>query len=161
MRIVVTGPEGSGKALVGAAVASALRSDFVDGDGLHPRENASALAAGRALDDRARARWLDIVAAALLRPSVVVACSPLRRSDRDALRARVQSTVFVEIVAPPVRPRRFSRRDRAVPSTLLYDGGGQVEPLASDERGIRVAADADLPAIVGRITALFGAQSLR
>ena len=54
MRIVVMGPSGSGKSLVGASLAAALRADFVDGDDLHSRANVAKMASGRPLDDADR-----------------------------------------------------------------------------------------------------------
>lgn len=162
MRIVVMGPSGSGKSLVGAAVAAALRAEFIDGDDLHPRANIAKMSAGVALTDADRAPWLDAVAAALHRPRIVVACSALRRAYRDRIRSLAPGTVFVELVVPPAQLRtRVSRRDHFMPATLIDSQLATLEPLASDEAGFRVANDADLPSVVARITALVTGQSLR
>lgn len=155
MRIVIMGPSGSGKSLVGASVAAALRADFVDGDDLHPRANVAKMASGRPLDDADRAPWLDAVASTLHRPSIVVACSALRRSYRDRIRSQVGGVVFVELVVAPVQlKRRMSRRDHFMPASLLDSQLATLEPLAADEAGVRVANDADLGSVVGRITDL-------
>ncbi len=167
MRIVIMGPSGSGKSLIGAAVAAALRADFVDGDDLHPRANVAKMASGTPLDDQDRLPWLHAVALTLNRPKAVVACSALRRSYRDLLRGQVAGLQFVELVVPEARLRsRVSRRDHFMPATLLDSQLATLEPLASDEPGIRVANDADLGSVVHRITDLLtgaasGAQSLR
>lgn len=155
MRIVIMGPSGSGKSLVGAAVAAALRTDFVDGDDLHPRANVAKMAAGHPLDDADRMPWLDIVASTLRRPSIVVACSALRRSYRDRIRAQTPGVVFVELVVDRGELNsRMSRRDHFMPPTLLDSQLSTLEPLAADEAGVRVANDADLGSVVRRITGL-------
>lgn len=160
MRIVVMGPSGSGKSLVGASVAAALRAEFVDGDDLHPRANVAKMAAGRPLDDEDRMPWLDAVASTLRRPQIVVACSALRRSYRDRIRAQVGGVVFVELVVPEARLRtRMSKRDHFMPGTLLDSQLATLEPLASDEAGVRVANDADLGSVVARITELLSGVS--
>ncbi|WP_312676635.1 gluconokinase [Microbacterium sp.] len=162
MRIVVMGPSGSGKSLVGAAVAAALRAEFIDGDDLHPRANIAKMSAGVALTDADRAPWLDAVAHALHRPRAVVACSALRRTYRDRIRSLAPGTVFVELVVTPTQLRkRVSRRDHFMPASLIDSQLDTLEPLASDEAGFRVANDADLPSVVARITALVTGQSLR
>lgn len=162
MRIVVMGPSGSGKSLVGAAVAAALRAEFIDGDDLHPRANVTKMASGVPLDDNDRAPWLDAVAHTLAPPSVVVACSALRRSYRDRIRAQSTGVLFVELVVDAGQlQQRMSRRDHFMPTSLLGSQLATLEPLASDEAGFRVANDADLGAVVQRITALVSGQSLR
>ncbi len=155
MRIVVMGPSGSGKSLVGASLAAALRADFVDGDDLHSRANVAKMASGRPLDDADREPWLDAVAATLRRPAVVVACSALRRAYRDRIRTKTAGVVFVELVVPQADLRkRMSRRDHFMPSSLLDSQLATLEPLQSDEAGVRVANDADLGSVVARINEL-------
>jgi carbohydrate kinase (thermoresistant glucokinase family) len=162
-RIVVMGPSGSGKSLVGAALAARWGARFVDGDDLHPRANISKMASGKPLDDSDREPWLDAVALVLVRQApVVVACSALRRSYRDRIRATCADAWFVELVVPPVTlRRRMSRRDDFMPASLLDSQLAAWEPLATDEAGARVANDADLESVVGRIAAVREAQSLR
>ncbi|ODT27253.1 MAG: gluconate kinase [Microbacterium sp. SCN 70-27] len=155
MRIVVMGPSGSGKSLVGASLAAALRADFVDGDDLHSRANVAKMASGRPLDDADREPWLDAVAATLRRPAVVVACSALRRAYRDRIRTKTAGVVFVELVVPQADLRkRMSRSDHFMPSSLLDSQLATLEPLQSDEAGVRVANDADLGSVVARINEL-------
>lgn len=162
-RIVVMGPSGSGKSLVGAALAARLRARFVDGDDLHPRANVAKMASGTPLDDADRLPWLDAVALVLAdqRP-VVVACSALRRSYRDRIRATCPDAWFVELVVGATQLRdRVSRRDHFMPATLLDSQLATLEPLATDEAGARVANDADLESVVARIATVRERQSLR
>ena len=162
-RIVVMGPSGSGKSLVGAALAARLGMGFVDGDDLHPRANVSKMAAGTPLTDEDRAPWLDAVALVLARQApVVVACSALRRAYRDRIRATASEAWFVElVVAQPELRERMSRRDHFMPTALLDSQLATLEPLATDEAGMRVANDAHLESVVGRIVSVREAQSLR
>ncbi|MFX7938285.1 gluconokinase, partial [Acinetobacter baumannii] len=74
MGIVVAGPSGVGKTVVGEALAARLGAPFVDGDALHPPENIAKMSAGVPLTDADRWPWLDRVAAAA-REGAVVACS--------------------------------------------------------------------------------------
>ncbi|MCT9820584.1 gluconokinase, GntK/IdnK-type [Microbacterium sp. W1N] len=156
MRIVVMGPSGSGKSLVGAALAARLRSPFVDGDDLHPRANVAKMSAGTPLTDDDRAPWLAAVAATLAREtSMVVACSALRRRYRDSIRAGVGGVIFVELVVAEAQLRtRMRRREHFMPPSLLSSQLSLLEPLATDEVGVRVANDADLESVVSRIAAL-------
>ncbi|KZE91386.1 gluconokinase [Microbacterium sp. TNHR37B] len=162
-RIVVMGPSGSGKSLVGAALAARRGARFVDGDDLHPRANVAKMAAGVPLDDADRAPWLDAVALVLMRQApVVVACSALRRAYRDRIRETCSDAWFVELVVDEGELKtRMSRRDHFMPPALLDSQLATLEPLATDEPGIRVANDADLESVVGRIASLREAQSLR
>lgn len=154
--IVVMGPSGSGKSLVGAAVAAQLKARFVDADDLHPSSNVSKMAAGRALTDEDRMPWLDIVGRALASQApVVIACSALRRTYRDRLRLHAPSAWFVELVVDQVQlSKRMSRRDHFMPPSLLDSQLAILEPLESDEAGVRVANDADLVGVVSRIVTL-------
>jgi len=162
-RIVVMGPSGSGKSLVGAALAARLGAQFVDGDDLHPRANVAKMASGTPLTDADREPWLDAVALVLVRQSpVVVACSALRRAYRDRIRATCSDAWFAELIVPSTQLReRMSTRDHFMPPALLDSQLATLEPLATDEAGVRAANDAGLDAVVTRIATLWEGQSLR
>jgi shikimate kinase len=49
---VVMGVSGSGKTVIGSALARSLGVEFVEGDELHPEENVKRMASGIALTDR-------------------------------------------------------------------------------------------------------------
>lgn len=160
-RIVVMGPSGSGKSLVGAALAARLRARFVDGDDMHPSANVAKMRGGTPLTDADREPWLDAVGLTLAREqaSIVVACSALRRAYRDRIRAGSADIVFVELVvdAPDLR-QRMSRRDHFMPAALLDSQLATLEPLAQDEVGFRIANDADLQSVVERAVHLLSQQ---
>lgn len=160
MRIVIMGSSGSGKALIGAAVAASLRCEFTDGDDIHIS------AAARSTPSDVAGAWLDGVIWAMRRPAVVVACPMLARPGRDRIRSLVPDVLFVELVDAPsaVHRTRVPRRDRAARAARLDPPESPREPLTSDEAGFRVADDADLGSVVHRIADLLAgaaAQSLR
>jgi gluconokinase len=162
--VVVMGPSGSGKSLVGAALAARLGARFVDADDLHPAANVAKMRAGTPLVDADREPWLDAVGLVLAdtAASVVIACSALRRVYRDRLLAAAPNARFVELVVDRQElADRMSRRDHFMPPALLDSQLELLEPLASDEPGVRVANDADLVSVVGRISDLLAGQSLR
>lgn len=165
----MTGPAGSGKSLVAAALAARLCAHFVDGDDLHTRAQLGKLAAGTALDDADRRQWLDAVSMVLARQApVVIASPPLRREYRDRLRAATADVWFAELVvtAVPTRRKRVSRRDRVMPVDLVDPQTSDPllassVALAIDEAGARFAHDGDLGSVVDRIASVRESQSLR
>ncbi|MDA8035643.1 MAG: gluconokinase, GntK/IdnK-type [Actinomycetota bacterium] len=110
-RVVVMGVAGSGKSLVGSALALALGVPFLEGDDLHPADNVAAMRAGTPLTDRERWPWLAAIRQALRdRPAAVVSCSALRRSYRDALRAAGDVCFLYLYVDPLEAARRVGGR---------------------------------------------------
>ena len=60
--VIVMGVSGSGKTVVGSALAEALGGRFAEGDRFHPPENISRMSAGMPLRDEDRWGWLDAIA---------------------------------------------------------------------------------------------------
>jgi gluconokinase len=94
------GVTGSGKSVIGAAFAGALGVDFVEGDDYHPAANIRKMSAGIPLNDADRAGWLRALAKRIREArdagkGLVVACSALKRSYRDVLRAQAPDLQFV------------------------------------------------------------------
>lgn len=156
--IAVMGVQGVGKSTLGALLAERLEVPFVDGDSLHPARNIELMASGTPLTDADRAPWLAAVGEVLVDVpdgGVVVACSALRRSYRDVLRAYDRRVYFVEPWAPfeLVRERIASRSHEYMPPTLLKSQYDMLEPLAADERGIRVSVASSPEEIAAEILA--------
>lgn len=159
-RVVVGGISGSGKSTVGAALAERLGVEFCDGDDLHPEANVAKMRAGTPLTDEDRWPWLDAIAAWLAeREAGVVACSALRRSYRDHLRAAVPD---VEVLllhgdADLIRERQASRGQHFMPASLLDSQIATLEPLEPDEAG----ATLDVADPVEEIVAAYAAHEGR
>lgn len=148
-RVVVMGVSAAGKSSVGIALAALLGVPFADADDLHPPANVAKMASGVPLDDADRAPWLDLVGRALADAptGLVVACSALRRSYRDRLRAAAPGVVFVHLHGAPdlLAARAAARAGHFMPPALLESQLATLEPLAPDEAGIvlDVAASPD------------------
>ncbi|MDQ0642213.1 gluconokinase [Microbacterium murale] len=155
--IVVMGVQGIGKSTIGKMLAERLGVRFVDGDELHSPQNVELMAAGTPLSDEDREPWLHAVGETLAAHAdgVVVACSALRREYRDLIREHDPRVYFVEPWGPIelVRERVGSRTHEYMPASLLQSQYDTLEPLAADERGIRVSVTADPDAIVDAVLA--------
>lgn len=138
--VVVMGVSGCGKSTVGTALAEALRLRFVDADDLHPAENKRKMSAGIPLDDADRRPWLERVAEWLAEhpDGGVVACSALKRSYRDVLRAGATDPFFVHLAGPPeaALERVQGRTDHFMPASLVASQYATLEQLQPDEHGI-------------------------
>lgn len=96
------GVSGSGKTVVGRALARRLRCPFYDADDYHPPENISKMSRGIPLTDEDRLPWLIRLNEVLVDEwrggkSAVLACSALKRSYRDRLRSGIDRVQFVHL----------------------------------------------------------------
>jgi carbohydrate kinase (thermoresistant glucokinase family) len=145
--IVVMGVSGSGKSTVGTGLADALGVPFTDADVLHPAANIAKMAAGIPLTDEDRMPWLALVGIELADApgGLVIACSALKRSYRDAIRAAAPGTrfVFLEGSRALLEGRMQHREGHFMPASLLDSQLATLEPLAADEPGVTVSLDAN------------------
>lgn len=157
--VVVMGVSGSGKSTVGRALADALAVPFADGDAFHPAANVAKMAAGVPLTDADRWPWLAGVGAWLASQAGggVVACSALKRSYRDALRASAPGARFVHLDADPsvLALRMAARRERDghfMAPSMLASQYADLEPLAADEDGLSIdVSELTVPRVVERV----------
>jgi carbohydrate kinase (thermoresistant glucokinase family) len=143
VQVVVMGVSGSGKTTVGERLGDELGVRFVDGDALHPPANVAKMASGIPLTDDDRAPWLRIVGQTLASTApegVVVACSSLKRTYRDLIRAEAPGTVFAELDGSRevLAARMAARPGHFMPVSLLDSQLATLEPLQKDEAGIRL-----------------------
>ncbi len=141
--VVVMGVCGCGKSTVGDLVARELGVPFLDGDSLHPVENVAKMAAGTPLTDDDRWPWLAAVGTRLKdagEEGLVLACSALRRSYRDAIRNQAPGTVFVHLHGSRevLEQRLAARSGHFMPAALLDSQLATLEPLGSEEAGLVV-----------------------
>ena len=142
-RIIVMGVSGCGKTTIGDLVARELGAPFLDADSLHPVENVAKMAAGTPLTDEDRWPWLATVGSELAaagKGGLVLACSALRRSYRDAIRAKAPDTVFLHLHGSKevLGSRLEGRSGHFMPAALLESQLATLEPLEADEAGVVV-----------------------
>jgi len=92
MIVIIMGTTGSGKTTIGTLLAKREGWEFVDADDFHPLANVEKMKHGIPLTDADREPWLKalhdkIVEWNTAARNVVLACSALKKSYRDELRA--------------------------------------------------------------------------
>ena len=144
------GVSGAGKSTLGAAVAAELGWPFYEGDDFHPESNVAKMAAGMPLTDADREPWLarlhDLIADHLDQGEpAVIACSALKKSYREQLRAGNEGLVFIYLRGDRQRigRRLAARRDHYMPADLL---DSQFADLQEPEPDEAIVVDIDTPA---------------
>jgi carbohydrate kinase (thermoresistant glucokinase family) len=151
--VVVMGVSGSGKTTIGTALAEELGVPFIDGDDLHPQANVDKMHAGHPLTDEDRWPWLARVGGALHDAEddgLVIACSALKRTYRDAILREEPRAVFIHLTAPQtlIADRLEHRNGHFMPTALLDSQFETLEPLDSDEPGAAVDVGEDIAHVV-------------
>jgi gluconokinase len=161
---VVMGVSGSGKSVIGAALARELGVGFVEGDSYHTGENVERMALGIPLTDEDRAGWLNALATRLREANdaetgLVMTCSALKRSYRDILRAGASDLHLVFLKGPRalIAERLAGRRGHFMPPSLLESQLATLEEPGPDERAwvcdIRQSPQDLVAALVARASA--------
>ena len=140
-RIVVMGVSGCGKSTVAQLLAARLGLPFVEGDAWHPPRNVERMAAGQPLNDEDRRDWLLALSEQLRlahATGAVLACSALKRSYRDQLRASAPALRLVHLTgsASVLLQRLQARQGHYMPPTLLQSQLDTLEPPAADEHAV-------------------------
>ncbi|TLM83558.1 gluconokinase [Pseudarthrobacter sp. NamE2] len=152
--VVVMGVCGCGKSTVGESLARQFSIPFLDGDSLHPAHNVAKMASGTPLTDEDRWPWLATVGGRLAEAGeggLVLACSALRRSYRDAIRTQAPDTLFLHLHGSKelLEQRLAYRAGHFMPAGLLVSQLATLEPLEADEAGVTL----DIAAPVEEVTA--------
>lgn len=145
--VVVMGVSGSGKTIIGSALAEALGARFAEGDKFHPPENISRMSAGMPLRDEDRWGWLDAIAVEISNAErngekLVVACSALKRVYRDRLRrvSRNLRFVYLEIAHDAAAVRVAARKGHFMPASLVDSQFADLEPPIAGENAVTLDA---------------------
>ena len=156
------GVAGSGKTMVGHALAVELGWRFVEGDDAHPARNVEKMHAGIPLTDADREPWLAalhaIIAAAIARREhTIVACSALKARYRERLRGDLRTVRFVYLRGDQavIRRRLAERPAHFFNPALLPSQFDALEEPGADEALI-VDAAARPEHILGTIREVFG-----
>ncbi len=163
------GVSGTGKSVIGRAVAEDLGYDFVEGDAFHPASNIAKMSAGEPLDDEDRRPWLEKLSRILAEhraasTPAVLACSSLKRGYRDLLRGTspVQDTFFVHLDLPfDVLRSRMEQREHFMPASLLQSQLDTLERLQPDEAGCVIDDDLTIPETVAAAVSAVRAHDAR
>ena len=158
------GVAGSGKSVIGAALANALGVEFVEGDKYHSAENVERMSRGIPLTDDDRAQWLRSLATRIREAEkegtgLVMSCSALRRSYRDILRAEAGEVRFVFLKGERalIGERLATRRGHFMPPSLLDSQLATLEEPSPDEKtwvcDIRKSPQEIVAALVARASA--------
>ena len=155
---MVMGVSGSGKSTVGKALAQQIGGAFLDGDDYHPQSNVDHMAQGQPLTDAMRWPWLDQLAQAVnvarQDTLTVFACSALRKSYRDYLRATIPDLRVIYLDAPQhiIAQRLNQRRDHFMPATMLESQYATLEPPQNPTASVSV--DQSIEKIVKTLTSI-------
>ena len=157
--IVVMGVSGCGKSTIGAALAARMGRAFVDADDLHPEENRRLMAASIPLGDAQRWPWLRRVAGQIAQwekagAPGVIACSALKRSYRDYLRAQSGASLVLVHLDPDeaILARRLAcRTGHFMPPALLASQLQVLERPDESEVALVVKDEIGVEALCGMI----------
>lgn len=153
--IILMGVAGSGKTAVGSRVAKRLGWLFLDADDFHPPANVEKMKRGIPLDDNDRAPWLDRMHSELRRQiseghSVLLACSALKDSYRDALKNHLPEVrfVFLDVDRSTLLERLQKRQAHFFPKELL---DSQIATLERPHDAFVVDANRSIDEVVDSI----------
>ncbi len=155
--IVFMGVCGCGKSAVAQAFAQRSGWNYLDADEYHPPENVSKMASGEALTDADRAPWLErlnalLIAARSEKRRTALACSALKKSYRDLLRANGLEIqfVFLDGSRELLLSRLGERSDHFMPSTLL---DSQLQTLERPQNALIIDITPPLEHVVDSVEA--------
>jgi gluconokinase len=152
------GVAGCGKSSLAAAIASQTGLPLIEGDEFHSAASIAKMRAGIPLTDADRAPWLDQLSAELMRHGGggVLACSALKQTYRDRLRAAVPDLkfVFLDIDRNTALERVLARMDHHQFPASLVDSQFAALERPTGERGVlTLRATDDITVLCGEVLA--------
>ncbi len=166
MVIILMGTTGAGKTTVGSLLASHLGWTFADADDFHSSANIGKMRSGTPLDNADRQPWLESLRSAVANwlrdgQNAVLACSALKRSYRDELRAGPEVVfVYLQGSFDEIEARIESRRQHFAQSDLLHSQFETLEEPTDDEPVIVVPASQTPEQLVTEIARLLDLEAL-
>ena len=157
--IILMGVSGSGKTVIGKALAPKLNAEFIDGDNLHSQRNVDKMAAGIPLTDEDRLDWLNLIAKvghdhATHGTTCIIACSALKKKYRDNLRSNNPAMKFIYLKGSYdlIYSRIAKRSHQYMPASLLKSQFDTLEEPQNDEHDVFVASiDQEISGIVSDV----------
>jgi gluconokinase len=149
------GVVGSGKTTVGKLLAHQLGWQFADADDFHPPANIEKIRDGIPLDDCDRAPWLSALHKAIQqwnesRQNVILACSALKQSYRNQLRAGPVKFVYLKGSHELIAGRLRLREGHFASESILVS---QFADLEEPDDALTVPIDQTPAEIVAKIRA--------
>jgi gluconokinase len=154
MIVIMMGVTGAGKTTVGLLLAAQLGWKFADADDFHPPSNVEKMQHGIPLSDEDRGPWLAQLRSAIEQwitegRNVVLACSALKRSYRQALEAGVEVRfVYLKGSADLIAGRIRSREGHFAGEQIL---AGQFADLEEPETAVTADIDSTPQQIVAEV----------
>jgi len=147
------GVVGSGKTTVGKLLAHELGWQFADADEFHPTASIEKIRRGVPLDDCDRAPWLSALHKAIeqwneSQQNVVLACSALKQSYRNKLRAGPVHFVYLKGSRQLIASRLRSRHGHFASESIL---ASQFADIEEPDDALTVSVDQTPEAIVTEI----------
>jgi len=136
------GTTGAGKTTIGKLLAQSLGWTFLDADDFHPAANIEKMKRGIPLTDADRVPWLAAIHAELARLSgvgknCVLACSALKRSYRETLRAGLgMKVVYLKGSYDEMKAHILARHGHFAGEGIL---AGQFADLEEPQDGVVVS----------------------
>jgi carbohydrate kinase (thermoresistant glucokinase family) len=159
MIVIVMGVVGAGKTTVGKLLAEQLHFAFADADDFHPQANIEKISQGIALSDDDRKPWLERLQARILaweadRANAVLACSALKRSYREELKAGPDvHFVYLKGSANLIEQRLDARHGHFAGASILTS---QMADLEEPDDAVTVDIDQTPSEIVAQIRQKLG-----
>lgn len=159
MTFITMGVSGSGKTTLGSRLAEHLGCQFIDGDDLHPQENVRKMKNSIPLNDDDRWPWFAKLADTINTKSpnagLIIACSALKRSYRDYLRAKSTGPLrflFLDVPQTVILERLKKRDHHFMPIALLETQFATLEVLGEHEKDVlSISPDETIGAVMERI----------
>lgn len=148
--LVVMGVAGSGKSTLAASLAAQLQRPWLEGDAFHSEPSRRKMAEGEPLTDDDRASWLASLCEQLRgQPGAILACSALKRSYREQLRAASPGLrfAFLDIDRAEAGRRVRTRGGHFFAASLIDSQFDTLEPPTGEPGVLRLDAMRPLAAL--------------